>query len=330
MHGWYVCHHLSSRVPYAYTSDLSWEKTDNKPVIVIGATNRPDSLDAALRRAGRFDHEVAMSVPDEVARAQYVSFPPLVSVSHRLVVHRILRVMSGKLRLEGDFDFVALARATPGYVGADLAALTGAAGIVAVKRIFKELTDAPPTATPGNSVNGDDKNTDAMAIDSDAPPVSTPAHPPTTPTDSSLARFLATHPDPLSPAELAPLHVSYADFTAALRTVQPSALREGFATVPDVSWADVGALGAVRDELHLALVAPVRRPDAFARLGLNAPAGVLLWGPPGCGKTLLAKAVAHESGANFISVKGPELLNKVSAAAGCVRGETDGVCAVRG
>ena len=97
----------------------------------------------------------------------------------------------------------------------------------------------------------------------------------------------------------------------ALKEIQPSAQREGFATVPDVTWSDIGALHATRSELHMAVVQPIRRPELFRAVGIDAPAGVLLWGPPGCGKTLLAKAVANESQASFISVKGPELLNKV-------------------
>lgn len=127
---------------------------------------------------------------------------------------------------------------------------------------------------------------------------------------NSIVNFLIAHPSPLTPAQLSPLFISFADFTEALKHVQPSAKREGFATVPDVTWADVGALHSIREELHMAIVLPIRRPELFKRVGIAAPCGVLLWGPPGCGKTLLAKAVANESRANFISVKGPELLNK--------------------
>ncbi|KAH9068207.1 P-loop containing nucleoside triphosphate hydrolase protein [Lactarius deliciosus] len=280
--------------------ELSWEKTDNKPVMVIGATNRPDALDPALRRAGRFDHEIGMTVPDDEARAQ------------------ILRVLCAKLRLDGQFDFNVLAKATPGYVGADLSALTGAAGIIAVKRIFKNISD--PTIVPGSSLPA--VETDApMQIDVDAPAISGPPTPSpevllfAQPTASSLthspiARFLQSHPGPLTPALLAPLCITADDFMLALKEVQPSALREGFATIPDVTWADVGALHAIRSELHMAVVQPIRRPELFRAVGIDAPAGVLLWGPPGCGKTLLAKAVANESQASFISVKGPELLNK--------------------
>jgi ribosome biogenesis ATPase len=230
---------------------------------------------------------------------------------------RILRVLCTKLRLDGLFDFNALAKATPGYVGADLSALTGAAGIIAVKRIYKSISD-------GAIVIPDDPlptlDTDApMHVDASHPvPVATPG--PTTPspesrpaslTHSSIARFLHSHPGPLTPAQLAPLCITADDFTLALKEVQPSAQREGFATVPDVTWADVGALHATRSELHMAVVQPIRRPELFRAVGIDAPAGVLLWGPPGCGKTLLAKAVANESQASFISVKGPELLNKV-------------------
>ncbi|RDB26229.1 putative AAA domain-containing protein C16E9.10c [Hypsizygus marmoreus] len=282
--------------------DMSWEKTDNKPVIVIGATNRPDSLDAALRRAGRFDHEISMGVPDEAARA------------------KILQVLCAKLRLAGDFDFVALAKATPGYVGADLSALTGAAGIIAVKRIFKQLSEGTlvlPKLIPDSSQDQD------ISMLVDAPPTPSPlpqvpqistssrfANMALTASASSIAHFLTAHPDPLTETQLAPLCITSSDFTLALKHVQPSSKREGFATVPDVTWADVGALHGTREELHMAIVQPIKRPELFSSVGIEAACGVLLWGPPGCGKTLLAKAVANESKANFISVKGPELLNK--------------------
>jgi ribosome biogenesis ATPase len=134
---------------------------------------------------------------------------------------------------------------------------------------------------------------------------------PVAPTASSIAHFLNAHPAPLTPEQLAPLLITPDDFMHALKQVQPSAQREGFATVPDVTWADIGALHGTRDALQMAIVLPLRRPLLFRSVGIAAPCGVLLWGPPGCGKTLLAKAVANESQANFISVKGPELLNKV-------------------
>jgi ribosome biogenesis ATPase len=115
---------------------------------------------------------------------------------------------------------------------------------------------------------------------------------------------------PFTADQLEPLYVTMDDFLEAVSHVQPSSKREGFATVPDVSWDNVGALESTREELTLSVLEPISHPEKFQALGLPLPAGVLLYGPPGCGKTLLAKAIAHESGANFISVKGPELLDK--------------------
>lgn len=234
---------------------------------------------------------------------------------------RILRVLCAKLRLSGDFDFKAMAKATPGYVGADLAALTGAAGVIAVKRIFQQLSDGtlilPDDRPPPTLVAEGDT---AMQVDALAPQYpsddgsDTPIkHVPfASIPDPSIASFLRSHPIPLTATQLSPLNIIPSDFAAALGQVQPSSTREGFATVPNVTWADIGALHAIRMELHMAIVQPIHRPELFQKLGVDAPCGVLLWGPPGCGKTLLAKAVANESRANFISVKGPELLNKVS------------------
>ncbi|KAJ2389811.1 Ribosome biogenesis ATPase rix7, partial [Coemansia sp. RSA 2603] len=286
--------------------DLSWEKTENRPVMLIGATNRPDSLDPALRRAGRFDREIAMSVPDEDAREQ------------------ILRVLCEKLLLSGDFDIRELAKRTPGYVGADLTALTTAAGMIAVKRIFHKLQEVTDDETNESNVlatEDAEKNKSLvddeqmMAVDRDevAIPVSTPVlwdAQPATDRLRTISGFLARHPDPLTPEELAPLAITNDDFVLALQKVQPSAKREGFATVPGVTWDDIGALSKVRSELRMAVVEPIRRPEVFARVGITAPAGVLLWGPPGNGKTLLAKAIANESHTNFISVKGGELMSK--------------------
>ena len=300
---------------------MSWEKTENKPVIVIGATNRPDSLDAALRRAGRFDHEISMGVPDEDARNKYVFRFPLLVRSPHMYNPRILRVLCAKLRLEGDFDYASLAKATPGYVGADLSALTGAAGVIAVKRIFKELSDGTLVLPDAPEISTDNSDT-LMVVDSTPHTPTAEASLPTYPirpfaslaiqlSSSSIAHFLTAHPSPLTESQLAPLCITSADFRAALSQIQPSSKREGFATVPDVTWSDIGALHGIREELQMAIVQPIRRPELFSAVGIEAACGVLLWGPPGCGKTLLAKAVANESRANFISVKGPELLNKV-------------------
>lgn len=275
--------------------------------------------------------------------------------------------------MEGDFDFAALAKATPGYVGADLQALITTAGVIAVKRIFKHLrlislTQSTTPLAIDNEMDPSDKLTttvtttttdkaveesNAMDID-DTNPVATQEDDTATTTTTTtmtmtmttttddvpaidtsnkaiqttsveefesqtaleqlraISDFIKAHREPLTPAQLESLAITQDDFQIALTKVQPSSKREGFATVPDVSWDDIGALQYVRDELRMAVVEPINHPEFFERVGITNPAGVLLWGPPGCGKTLLAKAVANESNTNFISVKGPELLNKVT------------------
>ncbi|KAH3673014.1 hypothetical protein WICMUC_003967 [Wickerhamomyces mucosus] len=248
--------------------ELSLDKTNGNPVIIIGATNRPDSLDPALRRAGRFDREICLNVPNEISRLN------------------ILQKMTQNLKIDGDLDFQKLAKATPGYVGADLKALTTAAGIASIKRIFKSLT------------NDDELLAEGILTLNQIEALST------------IQKFLIKHPNRLTQDQLEPLAITYDDFLTALPTIQPTAKREGFATIPDVTWESVGALTNIRIELNMAIVQPIRNPGIYERVGIHAPAGVLMWGPPGCGKTLLAKAVANESRANFISIKGPELLNK--------------------
>uniref|UniRef100_A0A8C1Z161 Nuclear VCP like n=1 Tax=Cyprinus carpio TaxID=7962 RepID=A0A8C1Z161_CYPCA len=227
-------------------------------VLVIGATNRPDSLDPALRRAGRFDREICLGIPDEAARL------------------KILKTLCRKITLMEDFDYRQLARLTPGYVGADLMALCREAAMTSVNRILLQPSSEDVTAPKA---------------------------------DLEQLLSLLKRNETLSEEQLSGLCVLMSDFKTSLSRVQPSAKREGFATVPDVTWEDVGALQDIREELNMAIMAPINNPEHFRALGLNTPAGVLLAGPPGCGKTLLAKAVANESGLNFISVKGPELLN---------------------
>lgn len=196
----------------------------------------------------------------------------------------ILKVQCRDLRLSGALDFKTLARNTPGFVGADLQALTSAAGVIAIKRMI--------TTIQSHSM-------DDMAVDDENKrPI------------SRLHAFIKAESGPLTPEEMSSLAITQSDFLAAIPKVQPSAKREGFATVPDVTWDDVGALANLREKLQLAIVQQIKEPEIYAQVGITAPSGVLLWGPPGCGKTLLAKAVANESRANFISVKGPELLNK--------------------
>ncbi|XP_056291247.1 nuclear valosin-containing protein-like isoform X1 [Pseudoliparis swirei] len=271
-------------------------------VMVIGATNRPDSLDPALRRAGRFDREICLGIPDEAARL------------------RILKTLCRKLKLQEDFDYQKLARLTPGYVGADLMALCREAAMSAVSRVLLEMrgqskgrssteelltSGAQTEAVTDGEVGelGEQPVTDVKPV----PQESEPSH--LQQGDLWHLLQLLKNTATLSEEQLAGLAILMSDFLASLSSVQPSAKREGFATVPDVTWEDVGALQDIREDLTMAILAPVRSPEQFKALGLSAPSGVLLAGPPGCGKTLLAKAVANESGLNFISVKGPELLN---------------------
>ncbi|CAB3366516.1 Hypothetical predicted protein [Cloeon dipterum] len=254
-------------------------------VIVVGATNRPDSLDPALRRAGRFDREVSLGIPNEKARIS------------------ILNVLCAKLRFSPDLSMEELGKLTPGFVGADLNSLAREAAMAAVNRLLFSLKEqAKSTASTSKS-------------DDPAPTENGLEHPEECGekklnqlTLEDLVEWLKDKP-PLTPEQLAKLQIERQDFIVALKKVQPSAKREGFATVPDVTWNDIGSLKDIREELKMTVLAPVQFSEEFDKLGLSTPAGVLLCGPPGCGKTLLAKAVANEAGINFISVKGPELLN---------------------
>ncbi|MBS7642177.1 CDC48 family AAA ATPase [Candidatus Bathyarchaeota archaeon] len=210
-------------------------------VVVIGATNRPNALDPALRRPGRFDREIEVGVPDEKGRLE------------------ILQIHTRNMPLAEDVDLKKLASITHGFVGADLAALCKEAAMRALRRILPE-------------------------IDLEADEI---------------------------PAEiLEKLKVTMNDFLEALNEIEPSAMREVYVEVPNVRWDDIGGLREAKEELRQAVEWPLKYPELFAHTGLKPPKGILLYGPPGTGKTLLAKAVATESEANFISVKGPELLSK--------------------
>jgi transitional endoplasmic reticulum ATPase len=214
-------------------------------VIVIGATNRVNALDPALRRPGRFDREIEIGVPDETGRLE--------------VLHIHSRGMP--LTSEGDsrVDLQNLARITHGFVGADLNALCREAAMKALRRYLPKIN---------------------------------------------------LEEEEIPPEVLDQLEVNNNDFLGALREIQPSAVREVFIEVPNVNWTDVGGLEEVKQELVEVVEWPLKKQDSFKRIGITPPRGVLIWGPPGCGKTLLARAVATESEANFISVKGPELLSK--------------------
>ncbi|CAN6289321.1 unnamed protein product [Urochloa humidicola] len=236
--------------------DSDADSSENNPgyVIVIGATNRPDAVDQALRRPGRFDREIYLGVPNENARNQ------------------ILRMLARKLQLQGQLDFFKIARATPGFVGADLEALVNNAGYQAMERIINERRVQYRCEHEKNA--------------------------------RSFIEWLKQQ------SWNAGIHVTMNDFEEAIKFVQPSLRREGFTSIPDVTWDDVGGLDSLRKEFERYIVRCIKRPEDYDEFGVSMQDGFLLFGPPGCGKTLIAKAVAHEAGANFIHIKGPELLNK--------------------
>ena len=210
-------------------------------VIVIGATNRVNAIDPALRRPGRFDREIEISVPDKAGRLS------------------ILKIHSRGMPLTKDVDLDAIASVTHGFVGADLEALCKEAAMNVLRKVLPKI------------------NLDAE--------------------------------EQIPQETLEKLIVRHSDFTDALKTVRPSAMREVLVETPNVSWNDVGSLESVKQELREAIEWPLKFPENFKRMGIRPSRGILLYGPPGTGKTLLAKAVAKESEANFIQVKGPSLLS---------------------
>jgi len=278
--------------------DIALEKTDGKPVVVLAATNRPDNLDPALRRAGRFDREINMGVPSERTR------------------EKILRALTREQILAGEVDFTYLARHTPGFVGADLSDLVNTAASAASSRYVAWLKHE---ATKDESE--DLPVTSAMEVDGESGGMSVlPAEiqDPNKASDSTFyQQFLRTiqysksmvHTNDSSNLS-STLAITPEDFLTALPKIQPSALREGFATIPTETFASVGALHTHISTLQSTIITPILEPTLYTSLGITPSSGTLLYGPPGCGKTLLAKAVANSSHANFISVKGPELLNK--------------------
>ncbi len=209
-------------------------------IIVIGATNRPNAIDPALRRPGRFDREIEIGVPDQIGRLQ------------------ILQIHTNKMPGIEDVGLEELARLTHGFVGADLASLAREAAMKALREIIPKIRDL----------------------------------------------------DKIPPEILDSLRVEQRHFEEALKEIQPSAIREVFIEIPNVKWQDIGGLDEAKRELREVVEWPLKHKDAFTRLGIKPPKAVLLFGPPGSGKTLLAKALASESGVNFISVKGPELISK--------------------
>jgi transitional endoplasmic reticulum ATPase len=210
-------------------------------VVVIGATNRVNAIDPALRRPGRFDREIEIAVPDRVGRLE------------------ILQIHTRGMPLAKDVNLEKLADISHGFVGADLQALSKEAAMRALRRILPEVD-----------------------LSSESIPAET----------------------------LRKIIVTMQDFMDVIKEMEPSAMREIFVEVPDVKWEDIGGLSSIKQELQEAVEWPLKYQNVFTYADATPPKGILLYGPPGTGKTLIAKAAANESEANFISIKGPELLSK--------------------
>jgi transitional endoplasmic reticulum ATPase len=247
-------------------------------VVVIAATNRPNVIDPALRRFGRFDRELDIGVPDDAGRLE------------------ILQIKTKNMKLSKDVNLEQIGKDTHGYVGADISQLCMEAAFHAIREKM-------------HLIDLDADKLDAEVLDS--------------------------------------VQITQEHFRHALGVTNPSALRENVVEVPNVSWEDVGGLEDVKRELSETVQYPVEHADKFEKFGMQASKGVLFYGPPGCGKTLLAKAIANECGANFISIKGPELLtmwfgeseanvrdlfDKARAAAPCILffDEMDSIAKARG
>ena len=210
-------------------------------IVLIGATNQPNALDPAMRRPGRFDREISLRVPDIRGRQE------------------ILQIHSRDAALARDVDFARIAQLTPGYVGADLAALCREAAMIALRRVLPHIDYQRGYIPYETLIN---------------------------------------------------LNITMADFQAALREVEPSTTREVYVEVSETSWDDIGGLAYAKDLLTEAVEWPIRFPDLYAAAKVETPRGILLSGPPGSGKTLIARALAKQCEASFISIKGPELLSK--------------------
>lgn len=210
-------------------------------VVVIGATNRPDAIDQALRRPGRFDRELEIGVPDKNGRRE------------------IVNIHTRGMPIADDFDMDWILENSYGFVGADIMSLTREAAMKALRRYLPE-------------------------IDLDQ--------------------------DDIPPEVLEKMEVRMNDFRIAIKDIEPSALREIYVEIPEVSWDDVGGLEEIKERLKESVEWPLTMPDRFEHFGIKPPRGIVLFGAPGTGKTLIAKAIAHEAKANFITVKGPELISK--------------------
>jgi len=210
-------------------------------VVVIGATNRRDAIDPALRRPGRFDREIEVGVPDRNGRAEIVG------------------VHTRSMPIADDFDLDWILDNSYGFVGADISALVRESAMKALRRYLPEID---------------------------------------------------LEEDTIPPEVLEKMEVNMEDFRTALREIEPSALREIYVEIPETGWDSIGGLDEIKDRLKESVEWPLTKPEVFKHFGIKPPRGIVLFGAPGTGKTLLARAIAHEARANFISVKGPEMISK--------------------
>jgi len=209
-------------------------------VVVIGATNREDAIDPALRRPGRFDREIEIGVPDRSGRVE------------------ILQIHMRNMPIAEDVDLEGLADRMHGFVGADINSLCKEAAMKALRRYLPDLT-----------------------------------------TEDEIPQEIVDK-----------MQVTGGDFEDSLKEIEPSAMREVLVELPHVTWKDLGGLGALKQELIEAVEWPIKQPEKFRQMGIRPPKGILLYGPPGTGKTMIAQAIANETNANFISVRGPQMLSK--------------------
>ncbi|KAH6792622.1 cell division cycle 48C [Perilla frutescens var. hirtella] len=255
-----ACMDESRKLVESFDKNVGSESSNCRPsyVLVIGATNRADSIDSALRRFGRFDHEIFLGVPNETSRVQ------------------ILSRLTSNVRIDGAFDILKIARSTPGFVGADLEALICEAGNIAMNRILdKRETECSKRQEGDSGDSWEDCWKSQLTVE-----------------------------------ELENTIITMADIEEAVAEVQPSTKREGFSNIPNVKWDDIGGHHSLRKAFDRYVIKPIKCSGVYEKHRLHASTGFLLYGPPGCGKTLIAQAVANEAGANFIYIKGPEILNK--------------------
>lgn len=268
---------MESRLVNMLSSSMDQLKLENcngNMVLVLGTTNRPEELDSSLRRHNRFGEEIEFGIPNDDERLE------------------IIKVLTKNVKLDPSIDLLEISKRTPGYVGADLFGLMQEAANFALKRLFEQKKfEKQQEKEEENEKEKEEEinnSSDTNEIDNH-----TIAKPPT----STLL-------------EKVEMVIEEKDFEKAFNEVIPNFKREGFSSVPEVTFDDIGALEDIKEEIQFSLINPIDKRELYEKIGVKEACGIVMFGPPGCGKTLLAKAVANSIHANFLSVKGPELMNK--------------------